>query len=55
MIDYGGFLSDDAAKRAKAKLASYVDTLRPRWKQEAESVIKSFALEVYGDASVWAR
>jgi hypothetical protein len=42
----GGFLSKGAAEAAKAKLAAWVETQRPRWKREAEEAIVKFGLEV---------
>lgn len=44
-----GFLSAGARADAKARLASWVDTQRPRWREEADACIRNHGLIVYGD------
>lgn len=45
----GMFLSDGAKADAKARLAAWVDTQRPRWKAEADACIARHGLVVFGD------
>lgn len=44
-----GFLSKTAEAEAKARLAAWCDTQKPRWKAEAEACIAHHNLRVYGD------
>jgi hypothetical protein len=46
----GGFLGKGYAEEAKKKLAAWVDSQRPRWKQEALACITAHHLTVYGDS-----
>jgi hypothetical protein len=41
-----GFLSQDAAKDAKARLAVWVDSQRARWNQDAQTVIAKYGLAI---------
>lgn len=49
----GGFLSKGAASEAKARLALWVKSQRPRWKAEADAAIAKYSLVVTGDK--WER
>lgn len=44
-----GFLSKTAEAAAKARLAAWCETQKPRWKAEAEAAIAHHNLRVYGD------
>lgn len=44
-----GFLGTGYAERAKVRLAEWIETQKPRWKQEAETCIIAHNLVVYGD------
>ena len=41
-----GFLSQDAAKDAKARLSVWVEAQRARWNQDAQNVIAKYDLEI---------
>jgi len=43
---YAGFLSEGERSKAKARFSEYVDSLRPRWKQEANAAILRHGLIV---------
>lgn len=47
--EIAGFLSKGAAAQAKARLAIWVESQKPRWKQEALDCIAKHNLVVYGD------
>lgn len=44
-----GFLTRGEAAKAKARLAVWVETQKPRWKAEADACVKKHGLVVYGD------
>lgn len=46
----GNRTGTDERRGARARWAAIVETMRPRWKQEAEACIAKHNLRVYGDA-----